>query len=152
MRNTSADPDDYLAATSGDNLFSVHSNIGGSSDARFIITAAGDYYFDGAAQTAFDDYADAELIRAFDQHRTPDTVIRSRWDEHVRYNKKDLVDAGILGHVSPEDEAAGNHGLVNGAQLQRLHNGAIWQLHCMLQETREELKDAQQKLMRLEAA
>ena len=49
-------------------------------------------------------------------------VVKSEWDRFVKHKEKDLIDLEILG--APVKKG----GLVNGAQLQRLHNGAIWQL------------------------
>ena len=49
------------------------------------------------------------------------------WDEFVQYGRKDLMDAGILGKISPAEEAEGHRPLLNTTQLSRLHNGAIWQ-------------------------
>ena len=50
-------------------------------------------------------------------------IIRDEWDKYVDYNEADLVKAGILG------DTVANGGLVNGAAMQRLHTGAIWQLN-----------------------
>ena len=116
---------------------------GYAADTQFIVDLEGDYHYNGSG-SAFDDYADAELVRAFDLERNSEKTIRNQWDEQVRYNKKDLEDAGILGRVSPEEKEKGHRGLVNGAQLQRLHNGAIWQLHCH-QQSLKEVVDYQQE-------
>ena len=99
---------------------------------------------------------DAELIRALScATSSPDKIIKTQWDEHVRYNEQSLIDAGILGgRVVGCGEA---RGMVNGAQLQRLHNGAIWQLHIESKEQSErisslqlQLNEANDKLARLE--
>jgi hypothetical protein len=136
----------------GENIISIHKgdDRGGDGLAVFFIDAAGNYWFDGAAQTAFDSYDDAELVRAVSVATSPADVIRSRWDEHVKYNEQDLIDADILG--GPVTGTDGEpRGMVNGAQLQRLHNGAIWQLHTQLMETLERLDKAENKLAQLTA-
>ena len=113
--------------------------------AEFIIDENGNYWFDGAAQTAFDNYCDAQVTRALsltmDATRndcTPSGIIQNKWDGFTSYNEQTLIDMDILGGpvvgVGPDER-----GLVNGAQLQRLHNGAIWQLHSKLNDQSEEL-------------
>jgi hypothetical protein len=68
----------------------------------------------------------------------PSNIIRNKWDDFTAYNEQSLIDAGILGGpvigVDPH-----NRGLVSLTQLQRLHNGAIWQLHSKLNDQAEEL-------------
>jgi len=99
---------------------------------------------------------DAELIRALSCATSrPDQIIKTRWDEHVRYNEQSLIDAGILG--APVVGCGKARGLVNGAQLQRLHNGAIWQLYIESKEQADristlqlKLNEANDKLARLE--
>ena len=92
----------------------------------------------------FDEYEDANLIRALDLFRTTKGIIKTKWDDFVTYVEQDLIDAGILG-ASIKDG-----GMVNVTQLQRLHNGAIWQLYTSLQETIERLALTEDKLLRLE--
>jgi hypothetical protein len=104
---------------------------------RFIIDVDGDYFYNGTGGTAFDAYDDAQLVRAFAIATSPREVIRSEFDDFLKYNEEDLVRTGILG--APVAEG----GLVNGAQLQRLHTGAIWQ-----QATRtQKLEDALRSIM-----
>lgn len=118
------------------NLLSVRSG----GQVRFIVDAEGDYHYDGTG-SAFDTYADAELTRALTHVMSdPAQVVRSRWDDDVRYNEDDLVKAKLIGYVSPEEKAKGVRPLVNGAQLQRLHHGAIWQLHQQIRNQEEEIK------------
>ena len=91
--------------------------------AIFLVDEDGDYHYDGADGGAFDHMDDVQLVRAFDLATSnPATLIRDEWDEFVKYKEADLVEAGILG------DTVANGGLVNGAQLSRLHNGAISQL------------------------
>jgi len=99
------------------NLFCVR-NLGST---KFIVDAEGDLYADGSDVTVYDEYDDVQLVRAFDLAGNSDRLIRTQWDEYVKYREPDLVKAGILG--APRSEG----GLVCITQLQRLHNGAIWQ-------------------------
>jgi len=142
-----------VAHSANANLFAVYS--GGT---QFIVDREGDYFYNGSG-SAYDfneaiggQVKDAELVRAFDLTTAdPKTIIRSKWDQMVRYNKQSLVDAGIVGYCSPEDEARGHRGLVNGAQLQRLTTGAIWQTHVEVMELREALDAERSQRMALEA-
>lgn len=112
-------------------VFGVKCRKGGSTQGVFYVDEDGDLFNDGASgtSTTYDTYNDAALARAFDQAVAPGAVIRSQWDEHVNYKREDLVRAGIL--TDPKD---GGRGMVNITQLQRLHNGAIWQLYTKMQE------------------
>ena len=131
---------------------SFHGQVGGSNRTLFLIDEDGDYFYDGGDGGAFDDYADAELVRAFDHATKSDKIVRSKWDEDVRYNKQDLIDAKILGE---DGDLPHEVGLVNGAQLQRLHHGAIWQNHVAVQELKEVYENRiaalEQRLLRWEA-
>jgi len=120
------------------NIFIVRSG----SSTKFIVDAEGDYFYDGTG-SAFDEYDDAQLVRALTLS-TSKNFIRSKFDEHIKYNEDSLVEAGILG--APTSEG----GLINGAQLQRLHNGAIWQLYERLEYQEKMIEDLQAKLKLLE--
>ena len=130
---------------------SFHGQVGGTTRTLFLIDEDGDWQYDGADGGVLDDYADAELVRAFDHILKPDKLVRSKWDEDVRYNRQDLVDAKIIGEPGPNGETP----LVNGAQLQRLHHGAIWQNHVAVQELSEVYENRiaalEQRLLLLEA-
>ena len=131
-----------VASLGGTENIIVFTNDG---TAEFIIDEDGNYWFDGAAQTAFDNYCDAQVTRALsltmDATRddcTPSGIIQNKWDGFTSYNEQTLIDMDILGGpVVGVDRH--ERGLVNGAQLQRLHNGAIWQLHSRLNDQSEEL-------------
>lgn len=127
-----------------DNIFIVAKTITPGSGAVFIIDEDGDFHYDGADGGAFDDHDDALLVRAFDLVTNAASAIRSRWDEHVSYNEDDLISLGILG--APVAEG----GLVNGAQLQRLHNGAIWQLYSRCREQADRVRELEGRLKALE--
>jgi outer membrane murein-binding lipoprotein Lpp len=131
------------------NLFSVH-DYGGYT-AKFIVDQEGDFFYDGSG-TAYDSYDDASLTRAMAVATGGRDIIRDEWDKYVDYNENDLVKAGVLG------DTVANGGLVNGAAMQRLHTGAIWQLntkHMSLAEEvaslRGDLAIANQKLNALGA-
>jgi len=130
------------------NLFAICTN----DSVKFIFDADGDYHYDGADGGAFDSYDDASLTRAMAVATGGRGVIRDEWDKYVEYNEQTLVDVGILG------DTVANGGLVNGAAMQRLHTGAIWQLntkHMSLAEEvaslRGDLAIANQKLNALGA-
>jgi hypothetical protein len=131
------------AMTADSNLFSVRAfDSGGASASKLIVAEDGDLHVDGSATVGtFDEHQDALMVRAFDVVRSPKTIIKSKWDEYVKYNSKDLTDAGILGIVSPEDVKSGHRPMLNMSQLQRLHNGAIWQLYTQIMNMCESLED-----------
>ena len=129
------------------NVFGVRGRS--TSDiALFLVDIDGDLFADGGtsttAVTVFDTHDDAQLIRAFDLARAPDKAIRSAWDEHVRYNEQTLVDCGVLG------DTIENGGLVCITQLQRLHNGAIWQAYVERQEMKEIIQKQLGRIEKLE--
>jgi len=106
--------------------------------AIFLVDEDGDYHYDGADGGAFDHMNDVQLTRAFSLATSRD-VIRTGFDDFVQYNERDLIEAGILG------APVADGGLVNGAQLQRLHTGAIWQLgtsQMQLEQRIEQLETA----------
>ena len=118
----------------------------------FIIDAEGDYHYNGADGGAYDSYDDASLTRAMSIATGGNDIIRDEWDKYVDYNEADLVKAGVLG------DTVANGGLVNGAAMQRLHTGAIWQLntkHMSLAEKVEglevELIEAKKQLAAISA-
>lgn len=116
------------------NVFSIAAPVGGTvARTLFIVDEDGDFYYDGANGGAFDTENDAQLVRAF-ALATSKNVIRSEFDEFVRYNEHDLVRLGILG------DTVENGGLVNGSQLQRLLVGAVWQQQVQIEEMRAELR------------
>ena len=115
------------------NLFCVANN----GVTKFIVDAEGELHSDGGAQAAYDNYEDAQLVRAFDLSHMKG-VINSKFDEYVKYKHEDLADAGIVGR---EEDGTPNH-FINVTGLQRLHNGAIWQQY----EKTERLASAFYKL------
>ena len=91
------------------------------SSARFILDSDGDAHAD-VSWTTFDTYDDIALVRGLDLLKP--TAIRTEFDNWITTKKEDLIAAGIL---APDDKD-GNPGFLNTSALQRLHNGAIWQL------------------------
>lgn len=102
---------------------------------RLIVDAEGDLFIDGS-QSSYDDYDDVGLIRGFEQAMSQrgealDRAFRG-WLEARR---ADLVEIGIM---QPEE---GNY-FYNVTRLQRLQNGALWQLHERLEKLERRLLDA----------
>ena len=62
------------------------------------------------------------MVRAFDLSHGKG-VIKSKFDEFVKYNHEKLADLNLVGR---EDDGTPNH-FVSVTGMQRLHNGAIWQ-------------------------
>ena len=133
------------APADGQNLFVVKQD----GTAEFVIDENGNYWFDGAAQTAFDTECDVGLVRTLSTSMSSAGVVHSKWDDYISLNECRLIDLGILG--GPVTGIDGSErGLVNGAQLQRLHNGAIWQLHTRIADQGEEIKELQGQLKALQ--
>jgi len=134
--------DGYADVTSSGNVFGVIARVGAANRTIFLLDEDGDYHYDGADGGAFDDFDDVQLARTFDLVANPDTVIKDEWDSFIGYKEQDLVDAGILG--APVSQG----GLVNGAQLQRLHNGAIVQLGKELTQVYKRLESYEKAMLK----
>jgi len=102
---------------SNENMFSVTNN----GQTKFIVDAEGDIHNDGSV-TAYDNYEDAQLVRAFDLSHGKG-VIDSKFDKFISYNHEALADMKLVGR---EEDGTPNH-FINVTGMQRLHNGAIWQ-------------------------
>ena len=130
--------------------YSFRVRRGGTNATVFSIDEDGDYSYDGSG-ASYDAYDDAHLVRAMATITLdPKTIVRSKWDEMVKYDKQTMIDIGVLGGISPEEEAVGDRGLVNGSQLQRVFMGAHWQSYIDRQEIRELLKDKDGQIAKLE--
>ena len=107
------------------NIFCVRN----MSTTRMILKEDGELHIGNTTlATLSDSWDDAGLVRAFSTNTgDPDTLIRSEWDNFVQYHHDDLVQAGVIGYVSPEERAEGVEGLWNISQHLRLLNGASWQ-------------------------
>lgn len=108
-----------------DAIFVVRNNFA----TQMIVQGDGDIYVNGTSNT-YDGHDDVALARAVDLATNPDGLIRTAFDEHVAYRKDDLQRMGILGSDGR---------MINVTQLQRLHNGAIWQLAQRIQRLEERL-------------
>lgn len=106
------------------NLFVVRS----SGSARWIVDQEGDTYRDGTDNT-YDAWDDLALARAFDLEVSPKTVIRDEFDNFLKYNRADLIRAGILT----------DGGFYNESALLRLHNGALGQIAKRLMAIEQKL-------------
>lgn len=107
------------AATPGanENIFAVRSG----GDTKWIVDTEGDTHRDGTDNT-YDDWDDAQLARALTLELAPGATIRSEFDRFLRYNRDDLIVAGILS----------TEGFYNESALLRLLTGAIWQQYMRL--------------------
>jgi hypothetical protein len=137
---------DVTNSDDGANVFGVKTMVGGGTRMLFIIDENGNYHYDGADGGAFDEYDDVSLVRAF-AHATSDPrqIIKNKWDEYVSYNEQTLIDTGVLG------ASVSQGGLVNGAQLQRLHTGAIWQIGSQMMDQQEQIEDLSRQLVDAQA-
>lgn len=122
-------------ATANQFIFGLLTQKGGADATVFLVDEDGDFFNDGASGTGttFDAYNDVALLRAFDMVRAPASIIRSKWDEMVRYGQEDLERAGIL--TKPKT----GRGMVNQSQLQRVLVGNAWQQHVAIQELKDEI-------------
>ena len=114
-------------ATNG-NVLTVHN----AATCMMIVDADGDILANNSNGT-FDEYEDANLVRAVDLSHGRG-VIDSKFDKFVKYNSKQLMDLDLIG----KDKDGSPNNFVNVTKLQRLHNGAIWQQY----EKHNQLLDA----------
>jgi hypothetical protein len=129
------------AVAADGNAFVVSNNL----IPEFIVKGDGELYSNQSATVAtFDSYDDAQLIRTLDHARKPSTMINDKWDEFIKYNEQDLINARILG------DTVENGGMINVTGLQRLHNGAIWQGYTRQMELQEEVNELKTRLLALE--
>ena len=134
-------------------LFSLRKRNASGATSVFHVDEDGDIFYDGSA-SAFDNEDDALLARAFELERAenaspsrkgsePAKIIKSEFDKFVGNAKEKLTNAGIISRCDPNDPSSydedGNLGrpMVNLTQLQRLHNGAIWQQRVMFETLKE---------------
>ncbi|KKN86836.1 hypothetical protein LCGC14_0263950 [marine sediment metagenome] len=136
------------AVAAGGNAFVV-ANLG---VAEFIVDGAGNLYANAgtttAAVTVYDEADDLQMVRAVDIARSNAGVkglIRSEFDDYLKYNEEDLVDAGILGAPLAEG------GLINVTGLQQLHNGALNQLYGRFRESEKRALASEERVRLLES-
>jgi len=133
-------------------VYTFRGRVGSGNRALFGIDEDGDFQYDGADGGAWDLFDDAQICRAMqNQTAQPETLVRSKWDDMVTYNRETLEEIGVLGSVTPEDRAEGHAGLVNGSQLQRVFMGAHWQAYCDRQELRILIENKDLRITALEA-
>jgi len=116
--NTKGSGTSTTFANDNGNLFCVRNYI----QTKFIVDAEGELHSDGGAQSAYDTYEDAHLVRAYDLSHG-NGVINSKFDKFISYNHEALAEAKLVGR---EEDGTPNH-MINVTGMQRLHNGAIWQ-------------------------
>ena len=131
------------AVVSNGNLLSVDNN--GST--QFIVDAEGELHSNGGAQTAYDSFNDAQLVRAYDLSHG-NNVINTKFDEFIDYNHETLADLKLVGR---EEDGTPNH-FINVTGMQRLHNGAIWQQYTEMQKMKELMYDAMVEMLGKEKA
>jgi hypothetical protein len=106
------------------NLFVIRS----AGSARWMVDQEGDTYRDGT-DSAYDAWDDLALARTFDLEVSSKTVIRDEFDNFLKYNRADLIRAGILT----------DGGFYNESALLRLHNGALGQIAKRLMAIEQKL-------------
>jgi len=127
-------PANLIAVGADNNVFGVTN----ADDVQFIVKGDGEIFSNQSATVGtFDAYDDAQLVRANDLFHKKG-VINSKFDKFVKYNKKDLMDARLLGRERDKDGNDSPTPFVNITGMQRLHNGAIWQQY----EKHNQLLDA----------
>ncbi len=130
-------------AASIGNLFT----IGNAGCARFIFQGGGDLYADSSlTASAFDAHDDVQLIRALEVERAPGTVIRDQFDAWLKYGRADLEAADIATFNDPANGGDGSV-FVNVTGLQRLHSGAIWQMHKYTRQLEERIAQLERLLL-----
>jgi hypothetical protein len=108
--------------------------------ARFIFDVLGNFHADNGSGT-FDAYCDAALSRTLDLNSGG--TIENQFDQFINYNEQTLIDTKILGGPIKCG------GMLNVTGLQRLHNGAIWQLHTQMLTQREEIDSLKTQMQAL---
>ena len=104
------------------NLLSIEDN----GLTRAIIDKEGELHLDSTtSEDAWDKEADTDLLRTLSVAISdPASVIRSEFDELIKYNKNDLISMGILSEG----------GFINWTQTWRVMLGALWQQSTKIQE------------------
>jgi len=117
------------------------------ADTRFIFDVEGSAHAD-VEWTTYDKHDDVQLLRDIEA-----TMVPEIFGGAVQYREADLIKLGLFGKDSIRRADNGKmRGMMNQTKMVMLHHGAIQKVASALAETRKDLKEAQQKLMRLEAA
>jgi hypothetical protein len=90
-----------------------------SGSTVFIIKGNGNFHYDGTG-SSYDDYDDIALLRTADMALSD--RLDATWESWLGYNRDDLEAAGIV-------TFDGDSAFVNGARMNRLLAGSVWQLH-----------------------
>jgi len=130
--------------TANGNVFTVSCRRDSGGSPAFLncmlVDEDGDLYSVTSAQT-FDVHDDIALVDSYDG-------IRSDMSDFNKEHEAELIRLGVLGAPIAEG------GMTNVTQLQRLHNGAIRQLHQQVETVKEFYEDKiaalESRLMRLE--
>jgi len=122
--------------------------VGNNGAVQFVVKGDGELYSNQSATVGtFDEYNDAQLVRAYDLSHGKG-VIDSKFDQFVQYNKEKLKELKLIG----TDEDNNAVGFVNITGMQRLHNGAIWQQYTEMQKMKELMYDTMVELLGKEKA
>jgi hypothetical protein len=120
--------------SSNANLFGVNNN----GYTQFLVDAEGDLHADGSSTTVYDDFDDAQLVRALDLSKGEGRgVINSKFDKFIAYNHEHLAEMRLVGR----DKDNKPNYMINVTGMQRLHNGAIWQQYEKHQRLLEAVYD-----------
>jgi hypothetical protein len=124
-------------------VWSIAARVGGADRTIVIFDEDGDLHLDGSSNdTVFDEEDDAMLCRSLDLMRSPNKTIRTTFDQWTQNHKTTLEDAGIISKIDPDNPDHWEEGklhdpMINITQLQRLHNGAIWQQRAMFETMKQ---------------
>ena len=101
----------------------------------FLWDAQGNGYADIAYTATFDrEENDAELCRAIDLQRNAPGLVRTAWDDLVRYGKEDLERTGLLTINNPHDI------FLNYSGATRLLLGNAWQQEIKIRQLSRQIE------------
>lgn len=123
---------DKANAAANQLVFGVGSQVGGADRSLFFVDEDGDFFADGSAGAAFDDFDDIELLMALEEERAP-TKFKASRHRKGRYGKADVRAAKLI------SEPTNGSPMVNYAQVMRLHSGVVRQLYDMIEDLRAEV-------------
>jgi hypothetical protein len=133
--------DSWLAVSDTSTTMSANANLFGVNNngyTQFIVDAEGDLHADGSGTTVYDDFDDAQLVRALDLSKGEGRgVINSKFDKFIAYNHEHLAEMRLVGR----DKDNKPNYMINVTGMQRLHNGAIWQQYEKHQRLLEAVYD-----------
>jgi hypothetical protein len=127
--------------------------VASAGNTRFIVDAEGDIHADSGSATAntgngylvYDEFEDAELVRALDVERAGPGLIKTEFDRMLRYGRADLEAANI---ATFNDHKGGDGSIfVNYSALTRLLSGAAWQAAVRIRQIEAELMEIKQRML-----